>query len=149
MNTSLNTAPAVLSTVPAFLLALVLQPRDWDIFIPDPCISQALSIILQKSALSWKWEGWLWWGQLMAFPWDTQSLSASLTSHCAPTLPNMTFWNAVYHFCAVLTTGTCTSTQLLAPLIKRKQSLWAADVGGRRTYLWVFIRHTTISGDHG
>lgn len=96
--TVLNICVIFLSACPAVPIALALQPRDWDIFISVLCISEALSIIRLKSALSWKWEGWVWWCQLMAFPKDTQSLSTSLTSHCAPTLPNMTFWNAVYHF---------------------------------------------------
>lgn len=97
-STAINTACAVPLADPPFAIALVLQPRDWDIFIPVLCTSQAPSIILLKSALSWKWEGRLRGG----FSWwlfhGTVNLSTSFHSCCAPTLPNMTFCSVVYHF---------------------------------------------------
>lgn len=39
----------------AVAFTLVLPHRDWDIFIQVLCTSQATSIFLLKSALSWKW----------------------------------------------------------------------------------------------
>lgn len=95
LNAAINTACVVPPADPPFAIALVLQPRDWDIFIPVLCTSQAPSIILLKSALSWKLKGggcswWLFHG--------IANLFTSFHSCCAPTLPNMTFCNVVYHF---------------------------------------------------
>lgn len=54
LNTAINTACVVLFAAPPFTVALSFQSRDWDIFIPVLCTSQAPSIILLKSSLSWK-----------------------------------------------------------------------------------------------
>ena len=59
LNQAINTACVVPPAAPPFASALVLQPGDWDIFIPVLCTSQAPSIILLKSAPGWKWKGLL------------------------------------------------------------------------------------------
>lgn len=105
LNTAINTACAVPPAAPPFALALVLQPRDWDVFIPVLCTSQAPSIILLKRALSRKWtgrfEGGAWW-----LFHGTLNLSTSIHSCCSPTLLKMTFCNVVYHFVLYMDTRT-------------------------------------------
>lgn len=94
---------------------------------PSPLASQAPSIILLKSALSWKWEGWLWWGQLMAFPGHTQSLRLSLFAMSSHTsYSNMTFHNVVYHFVWSEQQGHRRHTAV-RPVILQKEAFWAAD----------------------
>lgn len=95
LNTAINTACVVAPAAPPFAIALVLLPRDWDVFIPVLCTSQAPSIILLKSAASWKWEGRL--GRREKGTVDGFSMAQSI-SPLPPVLLHLLTWPSAMLF---------------------------------------------------